>query len=134
MNPMNPLGVVGWACPDCKGWTRCNDDCICPACYKDRHADNFANSLGQWSAFAPMLHDLNDADIPWSWSTSLAQPTVHSVEITIGDNALVELFHRGSEFIAEFCEYNKRDNAWEVKYDTHDRQAYKITSWINEFR
>lgn len=134
MNPINPLAAIGWACPDCKGWTRCNDDCICPACYKDRHADSYVNSLGQWAAFAPMMHALNEIEIAWNWSTSLAQPTVHSLEISLDEKSLVEVFHRGSEFIAEFCEYNKRDNAWEVKYDTHNNQPHKITSWINDFR
>jgi hypothetical protein len=131
---INPLALVGLDCPACGGTTECESECVCPTCWPDRHADSLENSLRQWAAFAPALAHMNEAGITWGWSTDFSRPTNHSVEILLGDNALVEVFNRAGKWGAEYCERNKRDNTWGVAYSASFMHPHEITDWVNKFR
>ncbi len=129
---INPLALVGVDCPSCHGTTHCGEGCVCPSCWRD-HSDP-ENSLRQWGAFAPALAHMNDAGIAWGWSTDFSRPPLHSIEILLGDHSVVEVFNRAGKWGAEYCEFNKMDNAWEVTYAASFMHPHEITDWINKFR
>lgn len=132
--PINPLALIGVDCPACQSYWYCEDGCVCPVCWPDRFATNQDDSLRQWFAFAPALAHMNTEGIKWDWCTSHAKPTVHSVEISIGDASLVEVFALNGQFHGEYCEYDKRDNFWNVKYTASFVHPHEITDWVNKFR
>jgi thiamine biosynthesis protein ThiC len=92
------------------------------------------DSIRQWGEFAPALAHMNVEGIKWDWSTSAAKPTVHSVEVATKDRTLVEVFVRGGKFHAEYCEYDKHENFWNVTHTASFMHPHEITDWVNKFR
>jgi hypothetical protein len=131
---VNPLALVGLDCPACQGAQFCEPECICPVCFPDRFMTSVEDSVRQWGEFAPALACMNDSDIKWDWSTSYGKPTVHSVEVATSDTTLVEVFVRGGKFHAEYCEYDKRDNFWNVTRTASFMHPHEVTDWVNQFR
>ena len=73
----NPLALD--PCPDCREVDQCfTRACVCPVCSDDPRA------IEAWTALAPVMRLLNEADVIWDWGTDsiiLDGPTRHFLVI-----------------------------------------------------
>lgn len=85
--------------------------------------------LKSWVSLTPVLVALNAADVNWGWATS--DSGGNAVEILVGRDSVIEISHRGDDFIGE--QFDRGDNnSWAARFTIRTPRAAEVAAWVTQ--